>query len=107
MSWQGLTPMAKIEVVVGGEQVPAVRELFLESGATGYTAVAGVSGFGHHGYHEGRLFFNDRASLSMLITVVPMERVEPLVAGVRRFLEDHPGVVFVSETQVSRPHYFS
>lgn len=103
----GLTPMAKIEVIVDGDQVPAVRDLFLAAGATGYTALGGVSGFGHSGYHEGRLHFNDRASLAMLITVVPTEKVESLVDGVRRLLEDHHGVVFVSETQVSRPHYFT
>jgi nitrogen regulatory protein PII len=107
MNWHGLTPMAKIEVIVDGDQVPAVRDLFLGAGATGYTALGGVSGFGHSGYHEGRLHFNDRAGLAMLITVVPTEKVEPLVAGVRRLLDDHHGVVFVNETQVSRPEYFS
>jgi nitrogen regulatory protein PII len=98
--------MAKIEVIVDGDQVPAVRELFLEAGATGYTGVSGVSGFGHHGHHEGRLLFNDRAGLSMLITVVPEEVVNSLVAGIRRLLEGRHGVFFVSETHVSRPDYF-
>ncbi len=106
MSWEGLAPMAKIEVVVDGDQVPAVRELFVEAGCTGYTGVSGVSGFGHHGHHQGRLLFNDRASLSMLITVVPEDRVPTLVAGLARFLEDHHGVFFVTETHVSRPSYF-
>jgi nitrogen regulatory protein PII len=106
MSWDGLTPMAKIEVVVDGDLVAAVRELFLEAGATGYTGLSGVSGFGHHGQHQARLLFNDRASLSMLITVVPQEKVEVLVAGIRRLLEDRHGVFFVSETNVSRPDYF-
>lgn len=106
MNVEGLTPMAKIEVVVDGDQVPAVRDLFLECGATGYTGVSGVSGFGHHGHHQGRLLFNDRASLSMLITVVPKDKVVSLVAGIRRLLEDHHGVFFVSETHVSRPDYF-
>jgi nitrogen regulatory protein PII len=99
--------MAKIEVIVDGDQVLAVRDMFLGAGATGYTALSGVSGFGHHGYHEGRLHFNDRASLAMLLTVLPTEKVGPLVGGLRRLLEDHHGVVFVSETQVSRPHYFT
>jgi nitrogen regulatory protein PII len=99
--------MAKIEVIVDGDQVLAVRDMFLGTGATGYTALSGVSGFGHHGYHEGRLHFNDRASLAMLLTVLPTEKVGPLVGGLRRLLEDHHGVVFVSETQVSRPHYFT
>jgi hypothetical protein len=71
--------------------VPAVRDLFLDAGATGYTAVSGVSGFGHHGHHQGRLLFNDRASLSMLITVVPIERADGLIAGIRRLLDDHHG----------------
>lgn len=102
----GLTAMAKIEVVVEGTDESAVRDLFLDAGASGYTAVTGVSGFGHHGHHQGRLLFNDRASLSMLITVVPDDRVGPIVDGVRRLLEERPGVLFVTRTAVSRPHYF-
>jgi nitrogen regulatory protein PII len=106
MTWEGLAPMAKIEVVVNGDQVSAVRDLFIEVGATGYTGVSGVSGFGHHGHHQGRLLFNDRASLSMLITVVPEDKVPALVPGLRRLLEDHHGVFFVTRTHVSRPEYF-
>lgn len=106
MTWEGLAPMAKIEVVIDGDQVPAVRELFTEAGATGYTGVSGVSGFGHHGHHQGRLLFNDRASLSMLITVVSEDKVTGLVAGLRRLLEDRHGVFFVTKTHVSRPDYF-
>lgn len=104
--WPGLTPMARIEVVVDGEHVPTIRDLLLSLGATGYTALPGVSGFGHGGEHEGRLLFNDRNSLSMLISVVPVDRAAPLVAGIRKVLDDHHGVIFVSETHVSRPEYF-
>lgn len=105
-TWPGLTPMARIEVVVEGEHVPTIRDILLGSGATGYTALHGVSGFGHGGQHEGRLLFNDRNSLSLLISVIPVDRAEPLIAGVRKVLEDHHGVMFVSETHVSRPEYF-
>jgi len=104
--WPGFTPMARIEVVIDGEHVPTVRDLLLEAGATGYTALHGVSGFGHHGQHEGRLLFNDRNSLSLLISVVPLEMAEAVVAGVRRLLDGQHGVVFISETNVSRPEYF-
>lgn len=103
----GLAAMTKIEVVVEGTDEAAVRDLFLDAGASGYTAVTGVSGFGHHGPHQGRLLFNDRASLSMLITVVPDDRVQAIVDGVRRLLEARPGVLFVTRTAVSRPHYFA
>ena len=105
-AWPGLTPMARIEVVIDGEHVPAVRDVLLGAGATGYTTVPGVSGFGHSGYHEGRLLFNDRNSLSMVISVVPLDAAEPVIAGVRTLLEDHHGVMFVNETHVSRPDYF-
>jgi nitrogen regulatory protein PII len=105
--WTDLRAMAKIEVVVDGDDVPAVRDLFLDAGATGYTAVTGLSGFGHGGHHQGRLLFNDRSSLSMLITVVPFDRSDGLIAGIRRLFEDRSGVFFVSEVRVSRPDYFA
>ncbi len=90
MSWGRPGSHGQIEVVIDGDQVPAVRDLFIEAGATGATGatgVSGVSGFGHHGHHQGRLLFNDRASLSMLITVVPEDSVLSLVTGLRRLLE--------------------
>jgi hypothetical protein len=66
-----------------------------------------VAGFGHHGEHAGRLMFNDRNSLSMVISVVPPDRVQAIVTGIRELLDHHHGVVFVSETHVSRPDYFT
>ena len=104
--WQGLTTMARIDVVIEGEYVPRVREHLLAAGATGFTAVSGVAGFGHSGEHAGRLLFNDRNSLTMLISVVPLDRVQTIVAGIRELLDKHHGVVFVSETHVSRAEYF-
>ena len=102
-----LTTMVKIEVVVPGGDASAVRELIQSIGATGYTSVSGVSGLGHHGYRQGRLLFNQQAALELLITVVPEARVEALLAGLRPLLDASSGVMFVTETYVSRPEYFS
>ena len=106
MSITELARMQKLEVVVGGEDVPVVRELFAQAGVTGWTSVSNVSGLGHDGFHQGRLLFNERSALSLLITVVPEERIGALVAGLRVLLQERPGVMFVSETRVSRPEYF-
>jgi nitrogen regulatory protein PII len=99
--------MTKIEVVVSGGDAPAVREMIRSIGATGFTSVSGVSGLGHGGYHQGRLLFNQQAALELLITVVPEEKVEALLAGLRPLLDTSSGVMFVTETYVSRPDYFS
>jgi len=107
MPLNGLTKMTKIEVVVPGEYAAAVRDQFSGAGTTGFTSVSGVSGLGHGGYHQGRLLFNQQAALEMLITVVPEAKAEALVAGLRRLLDDSPGVMFVTDTYVSRPEYFS
>jgi PII-like signaling protein len=100
------TTMARIEVVIDGEHIPTVRDLLLAAGAKGYTALHGVSGFGHSGPHEGRPLFNERHSLAMLICVAPIDRADAIVAGIRQLLDEHHGVVLVSETKVSRPDYF-
>lgn len=102
-----LTRMTKVEVVVSGQDAAAVRDLIAGVGATGFTSLSGVSGLGHHGYHQGRLLFNQQATLELIITVVPDDKVEALLAGLRRLLDSSPGVLFVTETYVSRPEYFS
>lgn len=107
MRHEGLTEMAKIEVIVRGEDVGVVTDLFVAAGVTGYTSVAPVSGMGHHGHHQGRLMFNESAGLTMLITVVPHARTGEIVAALRELFTNHSGVVFISDTYVSRPEYFT
>jgi hypothetical protein len=102
-----LTKMIKVEVVVAGSDAPAVRDLIQSVGATGFTSLSGVSGLGHHGYRQGRLLFNQQATLELLITVVPEGKVDALLAGLRPLLDASSGVMFVTETYVSRPDYFS
>ena len=99
--------MIKIEVVVSGSDASAVRELIHSVGATGYTSLSGVSGLGHNGYRQGRLLFNQQATLELIITVVPEPKVEALLAVLRPLLDAASGVMFVTETFVSRPDYFS
>lgn len=101
-----LTRMARVEVVVDGEDVPALRELVAAAGVTGFTMVSGVAGLGHGGYRGGSLLFNDADSQALVIAVAPEDRVDALVVGVRELLRERPGVMFVSDTYVSRPDYF-
>lgn len=102
----GLHTMTKVEVVVNGADVDAVRTIFEQAGASGFTMLGNVAGFGHGGFHEGRLAFNDRDGLVMLITVVPAERAARMIGRVRTLLANRPGVMFVSDTRVMRPDYF-
>lgn len=106
MSREGLTQMAKVEVVVEGADARAVEELFTEVGVSGWTTLPNISGAGHGGYHQGRLAFNDTDAPAMLITVAPDDRVEALVAGLRTLLSERSGVFFVTDTWVSRASYF-
>ncbi len=106
MSRDGLARMTKVEVVVAGDDATTVLQVFEAARATGWTSVSNVSGLGHHGVHQGALLFNERAALQLLITVVPDERADALVAGLRELFTERSGVMFVSEVYVSRPEYF-
>jgi len=107
MSRAGLTRMTKIEVVVTGAEGAAVRDLIQAVGATGYTNLSGVSGLGHHGQHQGRLLFNQQVTLELIITVVSDDKADDLIAGLRPLLSASSGVMFVTDTYVSRPDYFT
>lgn len=104
----GLTlhPMKEIRVIVSGENRPFVTELLDRVQATGYTIIGNISGKGHHGLREAHFMFSEQESLVMILTVVPGEKVEPILAGLRPLFEQYSGVMFVSDVTVSRRDYF-
>jgi PII-like signaling protein len=106
MEHPGLTPMAKVEVVVDAADVDFVEQLLAAEGVTGWTAMPGLAGFGHHGRNEGRMLFNERSGPTMVVAVLGPEHLDGVVSGLRSWLESHRGVLFVSEVLVSRPEYF-
>lgn len=101
-----LHPMKEIRVIVAGEQRPFVTDLLDRVNATGYTIIGNVSGKGHHGIREAHFMFSEQESLEMIMTVVPEEKVEPILAGLRPLFERHSGVMFVTDVAVSRQEYF-
>ena len=85
---------------------PFVTELLDKVEATGYTIIGNISGKGHHGVREAHFMFSEQESLVMIMTVVPEEKVEPMLAGLRPLFERYSGVMFVSDVTVSRSEYF-
>ncbi len=98
--------MKEIKIVVQGDQLKFVTELLDRTGATGYTIINNVSGKGHHGFHEGHLLFNDTSSQVIVFTVVPTEKVEPILAGLGPLFNRHSGAMFVTDVAVSRREHF-
>lgn len=98
--------MKEIKIVVQGDQLKFVTELLDRTGATGYTIINNVSGKGHDGFHEGHLVFEDTSSQVIVFTVVPDNKVEPILAGLGPLFHRHSGAMFVSDVAVSRREHF-
>ena len=107
MAAHGLVRMARVEIVARGRDSASIQDILRSAGVTGWTALSQAGGFGHSGYHEARLLFNDHDSLSLTIAILPDERLDPVLAGLRALFEDRSGVFFVSDSFVSRPEYFA
>ena len=101
-----LHPMKEIRVVVSGEHRAFVTELLDKIQASGYTIIGNISGKGHHGLHEAHFMFSEQESQVMIMAVVPADKVEPILAGLRPLFERHSGVMFVSDVAVSRRERF-
>ena len=102
-----LYPMKEIRIIVQGEHRAFVIELLEKVRVAGYTIIGNVSGKGHHGFHEAHFMFNELESLVMIITVVPEDKVGPVLAGLRPLFGQYSGVMFVSDVSVSRREYFT
>lgn len=102
-----LHTMKKIEVIVSGESENMVAQMMEEADIQGFTLLRNVSGKGHHGFHEGKILFNDKASLVMFIAVAPEESIATIALGMKTLFQKHAGVLFVSDVAVARVDYFS
>lgn len=98
--------LKKIEIILPGERQAFVRELLERSGCTGWTLFRDVAGQGHHGFHEGRLLWNDQASVVMFMAVGTEAVIRKVASGLKPLFEKGSGVMFISDTEVVRLEHF-
>lgn len=101
------SPLKKLEIILEGEYQAFATDILDRIGVKGYTIVNNLSGKGSHGFHDGHLMFNEDDVLIMIIAAVPEQLVEPIMQGFAPFYNEHSGVVFVSDIQVTRLVKFS
>jgi nitrogen regulatory protein PII len=99
-------PLKKIEIILPGEKQGFVRDLLERSGCTGWTLFRDVAGQGHHGFHEGRLLWNDQASIVMFMAVGSEAVIRKVASGLKPLFAHGTGVMFVSDTHVVRLDHF-
>jgi nitrogen regulatory protein PII len=94
--------LKKLEIILEGAHKEFATDLLDHAGVKGYTIINNLSGKGSHGFHEGHLMFNEDDVLIMIIAAVPPSLVEPILEGFAPFYQEHSGVVFISDIQVTR-----
>lgn len=96
------SPLKKLEIILEGEHQAFVADVLDRAGVTGYTIFNNLSGKGSHGFHEGHLMFNEEDVLIMFVVAIPEDLVNPILEGLAPFYNEHTGVVFISDIQVTR-----
>lgn len=96
------SPLKKLEIILEGEYQAFATDILDRIGVKGYTIINNLSGKGSHGFHDGHLMFNEDDVLIMIIAAVPEQLVTPIMQGFAPFYNEHSGVVFVSDIQVTR-----
>lgn len=102
MSELHLHVLKKLEIVLEGAHRDFATDILDRAGVKGYTILGNVSGKGSHGTYSSHLMFNEDDVLIMIIVAVPAELLPPILEGFTPFLDRHPGVMFISDIQVSR-----
>lgn len=101
------SPLKKLEIILEGEYQEFATDLLDRIGVKGYTIINNLSGKGSHGFHDGHLMFNEDDVLIMIVAAVPEQLVTPILQGFSPFYNEHSGVVFISDIQVTRLVKFS
>ena len=90
--------MNRLEIVLERSQLKAVCDIVCQH-ATGYTVIPDVTGFGHHGPHDG--------DLAVVVTVLTREHLDPVLDRLLPMLNQRSGVALVTEVKVLRGEHFA
>ena len=101
-----LHSLRKIEIIVRAEDRLIVEESLRSADVGGWTMIRDVAGLGHSGFHEGRRMFNDQSGLLMFIGVSSPDIIAEVAKAMGALFERMPGVMFLSDVEVLRSHYF-
>ena len=107
MNNMNFSSLKKLEIILDGEHREFATDILDRAGVKGYSIINNLSGKGSHGFHEGHLMFNEDDVLIMIIAAVPEHLVDPILTGFAPFYNEHSGVVFISDIQVTRLVKFS
>lgn len=94
-----LEPCKKIEIIIESSELNKVREILEECGITSYTTIPNLSGKGHRGLRK-EVEFTDIFKNSMVISVVPKEKVSAIVEKLKALFEDYAGALWVSDVEI-------
>lgn len=96
----------KIEIILLGEYEQMVAKFLIDAGVSGYTLISHVSGYGHSGFHQGNLLFNDKTAQVMFIAVSDEKTIQKVAYKMRNIFKENAGVMFISDVYVHRLNYF-
>ena len=91
--------MKKVEVIIESIYVNRLIGLFKESGATGYTIIRDIEGYGGHGLKTADEA-NDLLSNNYIFTVCEEEKFEKMIEKIRAFINRYGGKCIVSDSLV-------
>ncbi len=91
-----MRPVKRVEIVVNSLQVGAVVQLLERHGVVGHSVIRDVTGRGERGRQTGDEL-TGALSNSCVLTTCPPERLDAMLADLRRFLKRAGGVAMVSD----------
>lgn len=91
-----MTPVKRIEIVVGATELDALTERLEHAGADAYTVVRNVAGQGDRGPRSDDELSDVFRNVYLVIACAP-ERVGEVVEAVRPFLRRYGGMCLVSD----------
>ena len=96
----------RLELIIESPALRRAEDLLHEAGATGWTVVPAMSGFGGQTRWSRGTDISESTDMVVLICIADKEVLEPALKTILTMLDRRIGVVNVSDVRVLRPDLF-
>lgn len=96
----------RLELIIESPALRRAEEVLQDSGATGWTVVPGVSGFGGSTRWSRGTDMSESTDMVVIICIGDADVLEPALDRLHKMLDRRIGVLNVSDVRVLRPGLF-
>ena len=96
----------RLELIIERKALPRASKVLEQAGLKGYTAISAIAGFGQGDHWQRDTDLSSSRDMVVVISIGEADVIDAALEQLQHLLDQHIGLLSVSDVQIMRPQRF-